>query len=62
MNAEATARLSGSAAAARRFRSVLLVWAAVPPATALGLVDVRLLYDPGVVFSLGVSFGGSPVT
>ncbi|MCI4658459.1 signal peptidase II [Cryobacterium zhongshanensis] len=71
MSAEATARPGTSAGAARRLRSVLLVWAAVLAATNLaiktlaetlltggattdlGLLNIRLLYNPGVAFSLG---------
>lgn len=71
MSAEATARPGTPARTARRFRTVLLLWAAVLAAadlvvkalaeallstgatTDLGPINIRLLYNAGVAFSLG---------
>ncbi len=71
MSAETVAGPAAPGLAARRIRTVLLVWAAFLVAadlaikalaeavlstgatTDLGLINIRLLYNPGVAFSLG---------
>ncbi|MES2093531.1 MAG: signal peptidase II [Actinomycetota bacterium] len=73
MSAEATTRPGESARAARKFRLVLLIGAAVLAATDLtikalaeallssgattdlGLINIRLLYNTGIAFSLGAN-------